>query len=170
MFAHRELQQGFLGFLWQMRDDIEQRVFIRLANVIHPFFGHTEVHQFELAQISEQLLLRRCRRRCDRLRDENLDLLHALAHLDELHRTRSWMTFDLAPLSPFVGGVMMIDVGQQETGRGAVDNHPDVRAYADRPEILILGAIKLVERQTGRRRVHLQVEGRGLRGLLLLGG
>ena len=35
-------------------------------------------------------------------------------------------------------------------GCGAVDDHPDVRAYANRPEILILGAVELVERQPGR--------------------
>lgn len=43
------------AFLWQVFDNVEQRVLGGCANVIHPFFGHAKGHQFEFAQVVEQL-------------------------------------------------------------------------------------------------------------------
>ena len=46
----------------------------------------------------------------------------------------------------------------------------DVAADPHRPEVLVLGLVEFVKAQARRRRVQLQVKGRGLGGLLLVAG
>jgi hypothetical protein len=58
------------------------------------------------------------------------------------------VAFDLTALGPFVGIVMVIDINQQDAGRRAVDDDPDVCIYAHRPKVRVLGVVQLVERQT----------------------
>ena len=64
----------------------------------------------------------------------------------------------------------MIDIDEHDARRGAMQDQADVPVDPDRPEIPVLGAVDPVERQPWRRRVHLQIEGRGFRGLLLVAG
>jgi hypothetical protein len=48
-------------------------------------------------------------------------------------------------------------------------DQPDIGIDPHRPEILILGAVELVEGESRCGRIHLQVEGGGFHRLLLLG-
>lgn len=47
-------------------------------------------------------------------------------------------------------------------------NQADIAADPHRPKILVLGAVKLVKTMPRIRRIQLQIEGSGLRQLLLL--
>ena len=62
------------------------------------------------------------------------------------------------------------DVAEQEAGSGPVDDQPDVATDANGPEVLVLRPVDLVQLQPRMRRVHLQVERRGLDGPLLVTG
>ena len=170
--AHGQLQQRFLCLLWQVLDDVEQRVLGSRPDVVHPFLGNAKGHKFEFAQVVEQASGRfggRCRG--DHLpRLEDLYLFDPFANLDQLHGAGGRVAFDLAAFGPFVGVVVVIDIDQQDAGRRAMDDYSDVCVHPYRPEVRVFGAVKLVERQPVRGRVELQVEGRGLDGLLLLRG
>ena len=65
---------------------------------------------------------------------------------------------------------MVIDVAEKQACVSPVDDQPDVAADTDRPEVLVLCLVELVELHARVGRVHLQVKGRGLDGLLLLAG
>ena len=45
---------------------------------------------------------------------------------------------NLAPLGPFVGVVVVVDIDQQDAGGGAVDDDPDVGIHPHRPEVRVL--------------------------------
>jgi hypothetical protein len=147
-----------------MGDHIEQRVLVGLAHVVDPFLGNAERHQLGFPQVAERL--RSDRRGPLRRRDD--DLLHALAHLDKLHCASCRVSLDLAPLSPFVGVIMMGDVGKEQARRRAVDDEPNVGVDAHRPEVRVPGAVELVKGKSWRGWVHLQIEGRRFGGLLFL--
>jgi hypothetical protein len=68
-----------------------------------------------------------------------------LAQLYELHRSCHRMSLDFSPLGPFVGGIMMPDVSEQYVRRCAMDDQAKIGIYAHRPEIRVLGLVKLVE-------------------------
>jgi hypothetical protein len=51
------------------------------------------------------------------------------------------MPFELAPLRPLIGGVMMPDEGQKQAAGRPVDDQAKVRADPHRPEILVGGAV-----------------------------
>ena len=51
-----------------------------------------------------------------------------------------------------------------------VNDQPDVPIYTNRRKVVVLRLFQLVELQTRMRRVQLQIEGRGLNGLLLIAG
>src|SRR5688572_28163503 len=78
------------------------------------------------------------------------------------------MRFQPATLGPRIRAIVMIDVAEEEAGVGLVDDEPDVGAYPDRPETLVLRLVQFVEAEAGRRRIHLQVERGGFYGLLLI--
>src|SRR5437868_3008594 len=103
LFSDSKFQQRFLRLLREVRNNIEQRVLCGRTNVVDPFLGHAECHQFEFSKIIEQLRTWLCgTRRLNRLghalRLEYLDLFDALANFNELHRASCRMAFDLAPL------------------------------------------------------------------------
>ena len=144
--ADGEFQQRLLRFLRQVRDDVEQRVLGRSAHIVDPLLGHAERHQFVFAQIVEEADARtRLGRSFGRgggvLRLEDFDFFDALADFDKLHGAGRRVPLDLAALGPFVGGVMMIDVGEQQARRGTMHDQPDVGVHPHRPEIRVLGAI-----------------------------
>ena len=97
-------------------------------------------------------------------------LLHALAHLDDLDCAGCRVRLDAAALGPGVGIVVVADIGEQELASvlwtmmrmSPLDPH--------RPEMRVARPLDAMEFQAGRRRVHLQIECRGLGGLLLRGG
>ena len=151
LFAHGQFQQCFLRLLRQVFDNTEQRVLCGGPDVIHPFFGNTECHQFEFAQVVEQFGGRfRGGRRSDRqfLGLKDIDLFNALAHLYELHGAGGRVPFDLSAFGPFVGIVMMIDIYQQDAGGRAMDDDPDIGIHPHRPKVRVLGAVEFVKRQT----------------------
>jgi hypothetical protein len=76
----------------------------------------------------------------------------------------------LPPLGPVVGGVVMVRITQVQTSVGLMDDDPQILADPNRPEVFVLGLVKLVKLHTRALRVHLQIKCRGLYGLLLLPG
>ena len=70
------------------------------------------------------------------------------------------MPFQPPSFGPLIGGVVMIDVAEEEAGSGPVDDQPDVATDPNGPEVLVLRPVDLVQLQPRMRRVHLQVERR----------
>ena len=64
----------------------------------------------------------------------------------------------------------MVHVTQEQTLVGLVDDDPQIVADPNRPEVLVLCLVEFVKFHARALRVHLQVKGRGLYGLLLLAG
>src|SRR5260370_14401171 len=96
------------------------------------------------------------------------DLLHALANLHELRRTGLRVRLQLAPLGPGVRLVVVIDVAQQQAVLGAVHDEPQIEVHPHRPKVLVLGLVQLVKAKARLIGIELQIEGRGLHGLLLV--
>jgi len=80
------------------------------------------------------------------------------------------MRLQLSPFAPVIRVVVMSDVAQQQTRIGPMHDQPDIAVHPNRPESSILGLIKLVKLQTRMSRIQLQIECRGLYGLLLIAG
>lgn len=78
------------------------------------------------------------------------------------------MRLQLAPFRPVVRLVVMADVAEQEARIALVNDQPDVRVHRNRPEVLVLRIVELVEVQARIGRVDLQVERGRLDGLLLV--
>ena len=78
------------------------------------------------------------------------------------------MRLQLAAFRLIVGFVMMIHVAEQQAGITFVDDQPDIAVNSDRPEVLVLGFVELVEAHAWIGRIELQVERRHFDGLLLL--
>lgn len=104
----------------------------------------------------------------DELRD--LDLPHQFSDLDELRRARGRVGFELVSRRPGVGVIVMTHVAEEQARTRAVDDQPDLLVDPDRPEVLVPGAVQLVELHPGARGVELEIEGGGLDGLLLGAG
>ena len=62
----------------------------------------------------------------------------------------------------------MIDVAEQKTRFGFVNNQPNVAAYASGPEVLVFRVVDSMKSHSGIHRIHLEVERRGLNCLLLI--
>ena len=62
----------------------------------------------------------------------------------------------------------MIDVAEQKAALSLVDDQPNVTSGTNRPEVLVLGLVDLVQLHPGVDRIKLQVEGGRLGGLLLV--
>lgn len=98
------------------------------------------------------------------------DLLHPLTNLHKLCRTSFGMNFQFATLSSFISLVVVVYIAEQQIIRCFVDNHADITADTHAPEILVFGAIELVKLQPRMCRIHLEVEGCGFGGFLLVCG
>ena len=112
--------------------------------------------------------LGRRRRRLGRDVLRYLDLADGLPHLDDLGRARPGVTLEPAALGPLVGSIVVVGVAEQEARSHLVNDEPQVAGDARRPEVLVLAVVDAVHLDAGVRRVQLQVEGRCLRGLLLV--
>jgi hypothetical protein len=86
----------------------------------------------------------------------NLDLTNRFADLDDLGSTSDGMGFDLAPRSPVVGGIVMIDVAEHDAALNPMEDQPDVTARASRPEVFVLDVVEPVAMQTRVGRIDLQ--------------
>src|SRR4051794_31538845 len=67
----------------------------------------------------EQTRIRRC------CRSKYSDLVNSLTQLDELCSAGNRMALDPPPHRPLVGGIVMVDIGQQQARLGLMDNYPD---------------------------------------------
>ena len=94
-------------------------------------------------------------------------VLHAFAHLDDLHGARAGMRLDAPLLGPAVSPVVVVHIGEQQTRCGLVDDDADVAVHPHGPEVRVFRSFDAVHRQAGRGRVELEIEGRSLRGFLL---
>ena len=178
--AGRKLQQCLGGLARQVVGEVEQRVLRRGPHVVQPLDGHAVAQQIVVRRVGEE---RRPRRRRSASRgpfggrgDVHLhiprhpNLANRLADLDELRSARRRMPFQSPSFGPLVRRVVMIDVAEQDAGSGPVDDQPDVATDPHGPEVLVLRPVDLVQLQARMRRVHLQVERRGLDRLLLVAG
>jgi hypothetical protein len=128
---------------------------------------HAVAKEDVLGHMSEQ---RRFRRRglfyLNVLRDG--DLADGLPNLHQLRRAGGGMGFQLAPLRPAVSRVVVIHIAEKQARFRAVDNEADVRVHPYGQEILVFRLVQLVELHPRTGRIHLQIKGRCLDGLLLL--
>jgi len=111
--AGGEIEQRLGRLLRQVGGEAEQGVLGGLAHVGQPFRRHAIAQQRFVGHVGEQWRLGCRSRRCDRgylrrrRRDRswhcrNVNLLHTLAHLDELGGAGGGMALDLAPLGPSI--------------------------------------------------------------------
>ena len=178
--AGRKLQQRLGGLARQVIGEVEQRVLRRGPHVVQPLDRHAVAEQIVVRRAGEDRGPRRCwpashrvlagRRNVHLYIPWHLNLADRLADLDELRSSRRRMPFQSPSFGPLIGGVVMIDVAEQEAGSGPVDDEPDVATDPRGPEVLVLRPVDLVQLQARMRRVHLQVERRGLDRLLLVAG
>ena len=96
------------------------------------------------------------------------NLFDGLAHLHQLCRPGFRMAFQLAPLGPAVGVVVVADIAQQQATVGPMDDEPEIPTGSHRPEIRVTGPVELVKFHAGVGRIELKIESRGLNGLLLV--
>lgn len=65
---------------------------------------------------------------------------------------------------------MVVHVAQEQARFRPVDDEAEVATDTRRPEVLVLRLVQFVKLHPRIRRVHLEIEGRRLHGLLLLTG
>src|SRR5207245_603461 len=128
-----EFENSFCGLGREVPSESEQAILVGLTHVSQPFRGHA-VSQKHLVRSAGQ-------RSCDGFRrgsrlhvrgDDNL--AYRLAELDDLRSAGRGMRFQLATLRPRVRAIMMIDVAEEETGVGPVDDEPYVGVHPYRPK------------------------------------
>jgi len=166
-------EQSLGGLRRKMVGQREELVLARHSHVHKPVRGHPDGKQVIFAERDE-----RARRGGDRLghlvselglqRICLSGLLDQFPHLDDLQRPRLRMRLDPAALRPFVGVVVVGDVHQHQAIAGLVHDDAQVAIDPHRPEIRISRLVEAVELQPRLVRVHLQVERRQLRLLLLV--
>ena len=97
----------------------------------------------------------------------NKNLPDSFADFNQLRRASVRVHFQLAPLGPLIGLVVVIHVAKQQTAGGLVHDQANVAADTHRPEARVFGAIKLVKAVPLAAGVQLQLKGGGLGQLLL---
>lgn len=170
------LEQRLGGFGGQMLGQGEELALHRRLHVGNPVSRHADGQQLIVREMGEQRRrwrdgrLRRLKpgRRLGRLGQRRRRVFDPLANIYDLRHAGAWMGLDPPSLGPGVGFVVVVDIGEQQAGRGLVHDDAHVLARPDRPKIRVLGLVDPVHLQSGRRRVHLQIEGAGLGRLLVL--
>jgi hypothetical protein len=147
-----------------MVGDVEQRILVRAPHRVEPFRRDAIAEQFVVADAGKQQGLGRGRRGGRRWNDSDLD---PLRQFDELRRAGHRMPFDLAPLGPRIGGVVVPDIADKQARRRPVHDQSDIVIDAHRPEIRVAGPIEPMETQTRIRQVQLQIKRRRLDRFLL---
>ena len=89
----------------------------------------------------------------------NLNFTHRRTHYDKRRRPGSRMPLDPSPLRPCVGGVMVIDVTQQQARIRLVYNHTDIASGANRPKVRVFAATDAMKLHPWTDRVNLQIKG-----------
>ena len=156
---------------WSARSSSESSSAVRTS--VQPRLGDAVPQELVIGGIGEERRLGRGLLGGRGFRDDgarDFDLAHGLADLDDLGRAGPGMPLDPPPLGPAIRGIVMVGVDQHDARGGAMHDQPDIPADPDGPEVPVSGAVNAVKRQPRRRRVQLQVEGGGLRGLLLVAG
>ena len=167
--ADRQFQQRLCRFTWQMLHQVEEAVFVGVAYVLQPFIRNATAQEIAVGYLGEQQRFRRRLRPC--LHDpRHSDLLNRLPHFHQLRRTRLRMDLQPAAYCPLVGVIMVVHVTKHGTVGGPMYDDPNVETDAHGPKIRIFRFSDFVETESWLRGRRLQVEGCGLRRLLLFTG
>ena len=155
----------------------EEAVFVGRTDIRQPIGGHADREQRIVIQRGKQR-----RRGClfllalrgfgkDKIeRRRRGDILHPLANFDDLDRAGSGMRLDPPPFRPGIGGVVVVDIGNEKALGRLVHDQADVAIDPGRPEIRVLAVVDAMQLQTGAAAVHLQVEHTRLHRLLVHAG
>jgi len=122
-----------------MLSDIEQGVFVRAPHRVEPFERDAIAEQCVVADTDKQQRLGGVWRGGGHRNGRNFD---SFRQFDELCGAGHRMPFDLAPLGPGIGGVVVGDIAEEQATRRPVDDHPEVVIDAHRPEIRITRAVE----------------------------
>ena len=168
-FPDGQLEQCLRRLFRKTAGDFQETVLVGVAYVLQRFRRHPVAQQLTFGNLLEQGRLRRrlllCFHEC-----RNGDFFNRLSQFDKLGGAGRGVGDQLAPFGPLVGFVVVIHVAEQQALPGPMDDHPDVAIDPDGPEPGIAGSIQLVESVPRLCRVQLQIEGGGLRHLLLVTG
>ena len=167
--AHGEVQESFRCFCREMIRQIKECVLSCLSDALKPVLRDTVIKKLVVADMTKES---RFRGGGDIDFDRDMDeyLFHAFPDFDDLCRASPRVCVYPAALCPCVGVVVMVDVAHQNAAIGLVDDHANVAACADRPEILVLRFVDAMEAQRRMRGVELQIEHRRFDGFLFLSG
>ncbi len=181
--GHRQLagrgkfEQRFGRLGGKMCRQREEAIFIGRADIGEPVGGHADREQRIVIQRRKQrrracfLLLALGRFGKDKIeRRRRGDILHPLANFDDLNRAGSRMRLDPSPFRPGIGGVVMIDIGNEQAFGRLVHDQPDIAVDARRPEIRVLALVDPMQLKTVAAAIHLQVEDARLHRLLVHAG
>jgi hypothetical protein len=164
-----KFQQRLPGLRREVASQDQERVVGRVLHVTDPFDGNAVAEEHVVGQLGEEGWLLGLGRLMPLVVGDP-DLLHGLAYLDELGCARLRMRFELPPLRPAIGLMVMSHVAEQEARFGLVNDQADVAVDPHGPEILVLCPIKLVKAHAGAGRIELKIECRRFDRLLLFAG
>jgi hypothetical protein len=108
--------------------DHQQHVVISCADIRNPLGGNAVAEQVSLREVGERPLGLGSGRRFSGDEEGDLDLANRFADLNDLGGTSDGMSFDLAPRSPVVGGIVMVDVAEHHAALNPMEDQPDVTA------------------------------------------
>lgn len=167
--SHRETQQGLGRLAGKVVRKVKDAVFGGRPHVVEPFNGNAVFKKALGRDLGEERRLGQSRPLLLHV-DGDDHLLDGLANLHQLRSAGLRMRLQPAPLGPLIGLVVVIDVAEQQTAVGPMDDEPDVAAHPHRPEVPVSRLVELVKLKPRTRRIHLKIERRRLRSLLLVGG
>lgn len=111
-----------------MIDEGEEAVLGGSLHIGDPVRRQADAEQRVLAKACEQNWLGEWRGHRRIARRSNL--FHQFPHLHDLDGAGAWMPLDPAALGPSVGGILVVDAGQQQAGAGPVHDEAHVRVSA----------------------------------------
>ena len=167
--AGGQFQESLSSLTGQVVCQLQQGVFIDFAYIAQPLDRHTVAQQIIIGDVGKQVWLG----------PRRLFNLHVFGNTDFLDRIPDFhplcgaglrVCFQLAPLGPFIGFIVVVDVAEQQTGVRFVYDQADVAADPHRPEVRIFRLVEFVQLHPRIGRVQLQVEGGGLDNFLFVTG
>jgi hypothetical protein len=169
-----KFEQRFGGLGGKMNRQREEAVFVGRTDVGQPVGGHADREQRIVIQRRKQR-----RRGCfDHLAPGGLgkdkierrrrgDILRPLANFDDLDRAGSGMRLDPPPFRPGIGGVVMVNIGNEKALVRLMHDQADIAVDPRRPEVRVLALVDPMQLETFAGAIHLQVEDARLYCLLV---